>query len=231
MLKEERYDKSLEILNEKTYVSAEYLAETLYVSMPTIRRDLSDLHRRNLIIRSHGGAKKLNTQHIVTPLDYRRLQNHTAKRAIAKEAASLTNDGDIIFIDASTTAFNMADFLADKKGITVVTNGIPLAVSLTEKGINVYSTGGTIQKSSLGYAGSFTQNFVSGFNYDICFFSVCALSDDGQICDTSIEENLVRKTAMQNSKKRILLCDKSKFGLCAPYVLAHKNEVDLILTN
>ena len=231
MLKEERYDKILEILEEKTYVSAEYLAEKLYVSMPTIRRDLSELHRKNLIIRSHGGAKKLNTQNIVTPLDYRRLQNHAAKKLIAKEAASLINDGDIIFIDASTTALNMADFLSDKKGITVVTNGIPLAVSLSEKGIKVYATGGEIQKSSLGYGGSFTQNFICGFNYDICFFSVCALDNDGHICDTSLEENLIRKSAMERSKKQVFLCDKSKFGLSAPYILAHKDDVDLIITD
>lgn len=229
MLKEERYDRILEILEEETYTHSEDLAQRLYVSMPTMRRDLAELQKRGLIIRSHGGAKKLSSEHTVTPLDFRKSQNYAQKRKIAKEAASHICDGDIVFIDASTTALNMADFIDEKKGITVVTNGIPLSIALTEKGIKTYSTGGEIQKSSLGYAGSFAQNFVRNFNYDICFFSVCALSTEGQICDTSVEENLVRKAAILNSKKSMFLCDKSKIGLTAPYNLITADEIDCII--
>jgi len=72
MLKEERYDKILEILEEENYISAQTLSEKLFVSLPTIRRDLAHLHRRNLIIRSHGGAKKINSEHILMPLSFRK---------------------------------------------------------------------------------------------------------------------------------------------------------------
>ena len=231
MLKEERYDKILQILEEETYVSAEVLSQRLFVSMPTIRRDLAHLQKRNLIIRSHGGAKKLNSEHIVTPIDYRKSQNFAQKRAIARKAASLIKDGNIIFIDASTTALNLADFLDDKSGITIVTNGIPLSIALSQKGIKTFSTGGEIQKSSLGYAGSFAQNFVRSFNYDICFFSVSALDNTGNVCDSSLEENLVRKAAIESSKKCAFLCDKSKIGLSAPYNLIHKDNIDYIFTD
>jgi len=230
MLKEERYDKILEILNEKIYVDAHTLSEKLYVSMPTIRRDLSYLAGKNLIIRSHGGAKKVSTDRIVTPLNYRKTLNSAQKKQISKKAVELIKDDDIIFIDASTTALYMGEFLSEKKGITVVTNGIPLSVILSEKGVKTYCTGGEIQKSSLGYAGDFTQLFINNFNFDICFFSCHAFGNDGNISDTSLEENLVRMTAIKNSKKSVFLCDSSKIGLTAPYNLCPKEDIDYIIT-
>ena len=57
MLKEERYDKIIEILEEEKYISVQELSKRLYVSLPTIRRDLTELQKRKLIIRSHAGAK------------------------------------------------------------------------------------------------------------------------------------------------------------------------------
>ena len=231
MLKEERYDRILEILEEETYTNAHTLAERLYVSMPTIRRDLAELSRKNLIVRSHGGAKKIGTEHIITPVSFRKNINYKEKRRIAKKAASLVKDNQIIFIDASTTAFNMGEFLSGKKGITVVTNGIPLGVLLAEKGIKTYCTGGEIISNSHGYAGSFAQNFVKGFNFDLCFFSCYALGADGIISDTSVEENLVRAEAVKNSEKTIFLCDSSKFSMTAPFNLMNVNDVDYVITD
>lgn len=230
MLKEERYDKIIEILNEETYIDAHTLSKKLYVSMPTIRRDLSYLAGKNLIIRSHGGAKKVSTDRIVTPLNYRKTLNSAEKKQISKKAVELIKDDEIIFIDASTTALHMGEFLSERKGITVVTNGIPLSIMLSEKGVKTYCTGGEIQKSSLGYAGDLAQLFVKNFNFDICFFSCHALSNDGKISDTSLEENIIRITAIKNSKKSVFLCDSSKIGLSAPYNLADTKDIDYIIT-
>ena len=231
MLKEERYDKILEILKEETYIHAQELAQRLFVSMPTIRRDLSVLDSRGLIVRSHGGAKKLSTENIVTPLDFRKAQNHAEKKRIAKKAAELIREGDIVFIDASTTALYMGEYLDEKRNITVVTNAVPLSLILTKKGIRTYCTGGETQKNSLGYTGSIAQLTVKSFNYDYCFFSVCAVNSDGQICDTSFEENMIRTAAIQNSKRSVFLCDGTKAGLCAPYNLTDINEVTYVVSN
>lgn len=230
MLKEERYDKILEILDEETYVDNHTLSEKLYVSMPTIRRDLCYLASKNLIVRSHGGAKKVSADRIVAPLNYRKTLNTTEKKRIAKKAAELVKDGDIIFIDASTTALHLGEFLGEKKGITVVTNGIPLSVILAEKGIKTYSVGGEIQKSSLAYAGVLARSFVENFNFDVCFFSCHALGNDGKIMDTSLEENIIRMTAIKKSKKSVFLCDSSKIGLSAPYNLIDADDIDYIIT-
>lgn len=159
MLKEERYDKILTILEEESYISATKLSEMLYVSLPTIRRDLAELGRRNQIIRSHGGAKKIHHEHVVAPLNFRKTVRALEKRELCRSAAKLVQDNDIIFIDSSTTTLQMADFLGEKKGITVITNGITLATLLVKKGIKTYCTGGRNLREFLGSFRKFRRRF------------------------------------------------------------------------
>ena len=231
MIKEERYDKILDIINEENYTSAQDLSRRLFVSLPTVRRDLAELQKRGLILRSHGGAKKINTEHVVMPLDFRKTLNHAEKRRICAEAAKLVKDNDIIFLDASTTVVQMADFLGSKKSITVVTNSIPLSIALHKKHIKTYCTGGELQGHSLGFAGSYTEEFIRNFNIDICFFACCGVSEGGMIIDASLPETMLRKTAARSADKVVFLCDHSKFHLTAPYNVMPITEPDLVITD
>ena len=231
MLKEERYDKILEILENEQYVSASKLSKMLYVSIPTIRRDLAELGRRHQIIRSHGGAKKIQAEHIVTPLNFRKTVNATEKRELCRRAAKLVNDNDIIFIDASTTTLQMADFLSEKKGITVITNGIPIASLLVKKGIKTFCTGGEIFENSMAHFGSFAEDFIRRFNIDTFFFSCHGVNEKGMLTDPSLPETQIRKVAINQSKKTVFLCDKTKFSLSTPYNLISIEEIDCVITN
>ena len=231
MLKEERYDKILAILEEEQYISASGLSKKLFVSLPTIRRDLAELARRNQIIRSHGGAKKIHAQHIVTPLNFRKTVNANEKRLLCRAAAELVSDNDIIFIDSSTTTLQMAEFLAEKKQITVITNGIPLATLLVKKGIKTYCTGGEIFENSLAHFGSFAEEFIQKFNIDLLFFSCHGVTEKGMLTDPSLPETQIRKTAISQAKKTVFLCDETKFSLSTPYNLVPIRSIDCIITN
>lgn len=231
MLKEERYDKILSILDEEKYISAQKLSKKLFVSLPTIRRDLAELDRRNQIIRSHGGAKAIEPEHIVAPLDFRKTVHSTQKRKLCQAAANLVNDNEIIFIDASTTTLQMADFLSDKKNITVITNGIPLAALLVQKGIKTYCTGGEIFQNSLAHFGSFAEEFIRKFNIDTMIFSCHGVNESGMLTDPSLPETQIRRVAINQSKKTVFLCDKSKFSLSTPYNLMPINDVNFIVTD
>ena len=230
MLKDERYDRILQIVDEKEYVSANELAKTLYVSMPTIRRDLAELHAKQLLLRSHGGAKKIKSDHKVTPLDFRKTLNISEKRRICEKASALINDNDIIFIDASSTAMQLIDYISGKKNLTVITNGIPLAALLMNKGIKAYCTGGEIQTNSLAMSGSFAEDFIRSFNIDTAFFSCFGVNSDGMIVDASLSETMFRKVAIRHANKSVFLCDSSKFDLSAAYNLMPIDDVDVVVT-
>lgn len=231
MLKEERYDKILALLEEEQYISAQALSKKLFVSLPTIRRDLAELQRRNQVVRSHGGAKKVQGEHTVAPLNFRRTVNAAPKRALCRAAAELVAEGDIIFIDSSTTTLQMADFLGEKKGITVITNGIPLATALVKKGIKTYCTGGEIFENSLAHFGSFAEDFIRRFNIDTLFFSCHGVNEKGMLTDPSLPETQIRRTAIQQSKKTVFLCDETKFSLSTPYNLVSIDTLDCVITD
>lgn len=231
MLKEERYDKILALLEEEQYISAQRLSQQLFVSLPTIRRDLTELQRRNQIVRSHGGAKKVQGEHTVAPLNFRRTVNALSKRALCRAAAELVRDNEIIFIDSSTTTLQMADFLSEKKGITVITNGITLASLLAQKGIKTYCTGGEIFANSLAHFGSFAEDFIRRFNIDTLFFSCHGVNNQGMLNDPSLPETQIRKVAIGQSRKTIFLCDETKFSLSTPYNLVHLDTLDHIITD
>lgn len=230
MLKEERYDKILEILEEENYTSAQTLSRRLFVSLPTIRRDLAELQRRNQIVRSHGGAKKINTEHIVTPLDFRRTRQFAEKRRLCQAAGELIRDRDIVFLDASTTVSQMAEVLV-KKNVTVVTNSIPLSLRLTQSGVKTLCTGGEIVWNSLGYAGSYAEAFVRKFNFDWMFFSCTGINDRGIIVDASQEETMLRRVVQEHTHRTVLLFDSTKLHASAPYNFVPIADVDLVITD
>lgn len=231
MLISERYARILEILETEEYVSAHKLSKMLFVSLPTIRRDLAELSRRNQIVRTRGGATKIHGDHTVTPLNFRKTVNAAEKRLLCRAAAELVSDNDIIFIDSSTTTLQMADFLQDKKNITVITNGIPLAAMLVGKGIKTYCTGGEIFSNSLAHFGSFAEDFIKCFNIDKLFFSCHGVNDSGMLTDPSLPETQIRKTAIMQSAKTIFLCDKTKLSLTTPYNLVPISKMSYVISN
>ncbi len=231
MLKEERQEKILEILKEENYITANKLAKTLYASLPTIRRDLNELARKELIIRNHGGAKKIGSEKMVMPVEFRKTINYKQKRKLCEKAVTLIKDNSLIFIDASTTTLQMTEYLSASSQITVVTNSILVSTILTKKGVKNYLTGGELQQNSMCYAGIFTENFIRQFNFNAVFFSCHGVDQNYNIVDTSLAETSLRRTLLAQTDKSVFLCDSSKFGVNAPYNLTNLNELSSVITD
>src|SRR5262245_35082115 len=104
----ERFSRIEDSLQTQTRVTVEQLSRTLQVSPVTIRTDLTELERRGRLVRIHGGAMATNKAAHELNFEYRTQVQHAAKHAIGKYAASLVRDGDSIFLDASTTALELA---------------------------------------------------------------------------------------------------------------------------
>lgn len=229
MLKIERQQKILDIIREKSFASVPMLSKMLYVSLPTIRRDLTELQKSGLIIRSHGGAMILSEGSYQIPLDFRNGRNTHEKLEMCRKAARLISDGDIIFIDASTSTMHIADFIT-AKNVTVVTNGMPVAMLLAKKNIKTYFIGGEILPISLGCGGILSEEIVAKFNYNLVFFSSYGINEKGMIIDTSLVETALRKEVFKTCGKKVFLCTKDKEGLNAPYNLINVKDVDYVIS-
>ena len=231
MLKEERFQKLLSILETSQFVTVKDLSDKLCVSMPTVRRDLGELASQNRVLRSHGGAMRLNDKRITTPVDFRRSVNAKEKASIAKEAAKFIHDNAVIFVDASTTAAYLADYYEGFRNLILVTNSLMTAVHLKNMGIRTYFLGGEVISSSIAVGGRISTDAARNFNIDIMFFSSYGINEDGVIVDTSEEENELRRYVLRHTGTSVFLCDKSKFGKNSVFNLASLNEVDYMITN
>ena len=226
MLEYERLDKILAYLRETQTVTVNTLAKRLYASEATIRRDLTELERQGLIKRIHGGAVLLDSANRELPLYVRQQQNATAKQAIASRAVRHIRDGQVIFLDASSTAMHLVKYLDNFKNLTIVTNGIKTSQELNRLNHKTYCTGGLMLHHSEAYVGDYAIDFIRHFNADLFFFSSRGLTEDGRITDASSEETHIRKIMFEQSKKRVFLCDRSKLGSIYCYNLCNLSQVD-----
>jgi len=232
MLKEERYQLLLKLLEQEEFVTVQELSRRLGISMPTVRRDLSELAARKQLIRSHGGAMRLDEQsNSAPPVDFRRSVNARDKAAIARLAATLLRNEQVIFIDASTTAAYLMDSLQGFRDLIVVTNSLAAAAHLISGGVRTYCLGGEVISNSFAVGGHMALETVSDFNIDVMFFSSYGINDQGMIVDPSERENELRRHVMERAAVNVFLCDKSKFGKNAVFNLAPLSQVDYLVTN
>lgn len=171
-----------------------------------------------------------NFSGIVT-FNHRTLQNTEAKREIAQKAATMVHDGDIIFLDQSSTAFYLANELMSRSCLTVVTNNVEIMMLLSNSAVKVLSSGGYLSEENRNcLIGSDAQKTFENIFATLAFFSVRAISDDGCVTDCTREEVTVRNAMFKNSNKKVLLCDSSKFGLKASFVQCHVKDVDYLIS-
>lgn len=214
MLAEERRFRICEVLSRQRTVSATELKKTLMVTAATIRRDLATLEQEGLLVRSHGGAVSRASSTNFQP-SYEALgrANHEEKRSIAEEAAKLVLDGDTVFLEGSTTVYELATFLLQRNRLTVVTNS-PLIVSLLQRAanINVMSTGGDLQRDTFYLSGLWAQRSLNEIRVDKAFLGVSAIDPAYGISTASQSEALIKKLIVKVARERIGLADHGKFG-------------------
>ena len=230
MLIEERQRAILEYLKEKPDLKVAELAKLLYVSEPTVRRDLTELHNKKLITKRYGGIiLGQPTADREIPFLLRENEGSSAKSEIGRRAAELVEDGMVVMLDGSTSAYHLVPYLQNKKDIIVVTSGAKTAVALAEANIKTFSTGGKMIINSYSYVGDGAEDFVRRFNADILFFSCRGVSLDGDMSDLSIEEASLRRVMFTRAKKKILLAAKEKFGRSYFYSMGNVSEIDGII--
>ncbi|HZA84216.1 MAG TPA: DeoR/GlpR family DNA-binding transcription regulator [Actinomycetes bacterium] len=215
----DRQHEVMRLLEDAGRVSVPELAERFGVSLVTVRKDLERLERRRLLRRVRGGA-------VPAPSPDEgsfeiRLNVHVAeKTAIAKEAARMVRDGDAIAVDGSTTCYYLIKELLDRRGLVVVTNGLPAAEALVESDATVVMPGGTLRRSSWALVGDMGASLAGRGRLTYGFFGLRALSPDLGLLELSPEETAVKRRLVAISSTVYGLFDSSKVGRFAlhPFV-------------
>ena len=225
-----RETQYINLLTQKPH-SVKELSEKLFISEPTVRRDVIHLQEKNLVTRKKGIVTlKTNSPDQRIPLYIRHFEQNQSKQTIAKKASSFIKDGFVIMMDASTTAFHLLPHLTQFKNILIITNGAKTALEAASMGIKTICTGGEMTLESFSYVGPDAESTLSKYNADVAFFSCRGVSEDALATDNSILENSMRQIMIKNSKKSFLLCDSSKLGKICLNTLCHTDEIEGVIT-
>ena len=221
-----------EYLQSRQYATVDELSKKLDISPSTVRRKLDALQKKGLLTRTHGGAKLIDENNFSPSFTFRIHQNSLEKKKMALAAIKLIKNGDIIFLDGTTSAFFIAEYLSEFENIRVLTNGIDTLSLLSKYNVTAYSTGGYVSKENRSVlVGRYAEQTIENFHADVAFFSAQSVDTDGEIYDCFEKENFVRKAMIKHAKKKVFLCDSTKFGKTSPFHLCSLQDVDVIVSN
>ena len=228
----ERKDKILDIIHQKGRVTVEELVQMFEVSGATIRRDLEFLEHQGLITRTHGGA--ISKRRVAIEPDYfvekgRFLEE---KRKIARQAAMMVEEGEVIFMEASTTVLQMTGFILDKRNLTVVTNSLEIAQELRRSTqITLILTGGTLRRRTNSLIGPLADLSLSQIRFDKAFIGISALDSSFGITTPTLEEAQTKKEIVKAANQIIALCDHSKFEKQNFAFVMPINKMDVLIVD
>lgn len=225
-------ERSLSIisyLKKNKSASVEELASSLYVSAATIRRDLNEMQKLGQIMRSHGGAVLVEDADEIS-IFVRQIKNAREKERAASVALKRLPEFSTVFIDNSSTCLAIAERM-NFSHKTVVTNGLQVAMSIARhNGVNLIMPGGEIKYNTNAVLGSATIEMLNNCRFDLALTSCAAINSEGSY-EVSLDTMKIKKTALYNSKKRILIFDNTKIGTTSPFRTAELRDFDALITD
>jgi len=231
LLPEERLTQIAALVAERRAVTVAELSEHLEVSPATIRTDLDELERRGLLVRSHGGAVRVERNSREFSLQVRERSQVEEKRRIGAAAAEMIADGDAIALDASTTALQIARRIRDRRELTVVTSSLMVALELIDSpGITVVMPGGVLDRDTVSLVGALGTETLAKCNAGRGFFGVRGLTVDG-LTDVNSYEAELKRSLISASKEVNIVADSSKWGRVALVSLVPWGSVHRIITD
>jgi DeoR/GlpR family transcriptional regulator of sugar metabolism len=228
----QRMQRIVELLETRDGIHVSELADEFSVSEVTVRHDLSELARQGLVARVRGGVRPLERGHSELAFDVRLRLQADAKRAIARAAAAMVDDGEAVALDSSTTAYFLARELRGRRELVVVTNGLLVAGALTDSpGITVLLTGGMLRHPAMSVVGDIAAHVLRATRIDKGFFGARGLSLDRGLMDLNPEEVRIKQELAAACTQVIGILDSTKWHRTAllPFVAA--DHVHAIVTD
>ncbi|HEX2526743.1 MAG TPA: DeoR/GlpR family DNA-binding transcription regulator [Geminicoccus sp.] len=202
-------------ITERGEVSVSDIAKEFGISEMTVRRDLDVLQQSGSIERSHGGA--VLAKPAIAPSEpsfaARRNVRAKAKQAIARAAAELIAERDVVGLDVGSSIAYLAAEIGSRSGLSIVTNSLQAVAALTRRPVmsDVYVVGGYLRAREGSLCGAITQRQLADHWLNKAFVGVAGINPDG-LFDYSVEEVQVTLGYIRRATEVIVLCDSSKFG-------------------
>lgn len=234
MLAYERKSRIIEYLEQNGKAEVNLLAEKLGVVTETIRRDLRELEHQGVLKRTHGGAIMQNQKEKEYPVQVRVMKNSMEKDRLCQKAAGYISEGDLIFIDNSTTLVNLIKYIDNNIQMTILTNSIKVLQEYTQyhkENVTVICTGGVFNKSNLSLSGTLSDKSAREFFPNKAFLSCHGISAEYGFTDGNLLEVGYKRDMIKLAEKVYFLIDHTKFGKLGPIRLGGLDICDVLISD
>jgi DeoR/GlpR family transcriptional regulator of sugar metabolism len=228
----ERAREIMEMIGRERRVHTSELARRFGVSMVTARHDLDLLAGQGLLVRTRGAALAPGGPGAEAEFDVRLRKQQPEKRGIAALAARLVGDGDVVALDASTSAYYLGLELTDRRELVVLTNGLRVAaVFMTAPQVTVILTGGVLRWPAVSTVGELGEAVLRKTRIGRAFFGARAVDSEQGLLDLNPEEVRLKKAMVAASREVIGLVDHTKWSASALMAFAGPDLVTCLITD
>lgn len=226
----ERRNQIIELIQQKGAISNKEIMETFGISIETVRRDLKYLEKNGNLRCVYGGAVAVEQPEKSSDC-FSNPPHAQEKMMIAREAAKLVQEGDVIFLDEGATVLKMTEYLKRIPRLTVITNALRVAIEMCDAAdCNVFIAGGKLHPGRLAISDRLAQESLGRYNIEKAFVGTSGIS--GRFfSDDSSEVGCMRHYIIENSQKTIMLADHSKFSRTAALNTGSVKELDIVVTD
>ena len=228
----ERRSIIIKELDLKGKVVVSDLSQKFAVSEVTIRNDLAQLEKKNILIRARGGALKIDFAGIDYQISEKYKINRKSKQIIGQKGASFVHEGDTVMIDSGTTTMELVRNLDKKMSLTVITNGLNIANQLSKNNnVNVIMPGGVLRNKSFSLIGAPAEKSLRNYFCDKLFLGVEGMDVDFGLSTANIEEAHFKRTMIEMSDQIIVLADSSKIRKRNLAFICPVSRIDILITD
>ncbi|RBS93452.1 DeoR/GlpR family DNA-binding transcription regulator [Enterococcus faecium] len=229
MLKLERHQKILDLLNAEQKVIASDLSQRFNVSEDTIRRDLKDLDSQGLLKRVHSGALRVGPP--ITNFNYRETVASEQKTALAHKALPFLNEESVIIIDGSTTNLALAKEIPQDFRATIITNSPPIAIALAQHpNLEIINIGGTFYKQSMINIGVQAYKQLQNIRADLYIMGIYNIDLDVGTSVPTMQESDIKREMIRISTEVLGMITNDKFGTISNHIVGPIEDLTYLIS-
>ncbi len=232
MIANQRMEVILDMIKVDGHIKVAKLSNLFNVNKATIMQDLEILEKEGFMIREHGGAYLKNFDKQVKSIRLQNQNNLNEKRAIARTAIRLIEDGDAIILDSGSTITEIANLLHNFKNLTVITSALNIAFILGGKpGIKLIVTGGEFKAPTHSLTGQKAADFFQNLHVDKLFLATAGFSLKSGITYPDISDICLKRAMIESADEVFLVADSTKIGKKYFASLGALSLIDYLITD
>lgn len=208
------------------------LAQDFGVTTETVRRDLVRLERHGLMRRVHGGALPVERWGREPAMDERESVHAAEKDRIGKAAVAYVPREGSVLLDAGTTTARLAELLPADGNLTVVTNGVPIALQLAQRAnCTVLMLGGRVRSRTLAQVDAWALRSLADLHVDVAFIAADGVSPRHGLTTPDLVEAETKRAMVAAASRVVLVADSSKVGQVHLARFADIEQIDVFVTD